>query len=340
MYATYNITTNKLKFFPEERLPEDDFKRGRALGFGWWHGSKCFAGIWTPNRVDWIESFGITVEADDSPDDVNARVDRFEGYAEGAEKATNSARERLASANTARRFQHAQDAVTNEMERAAHWQDRIAGAIAHAAYKDKPSVIARRIKGLEKDHRKHTKEIKNATAILNLWTNPEKELTEDRALAILHRVDYMSQVPDPTGESKYGQSPSRLIREGVLSAPEVRDILVPRHERARRYHERWIEHLNQRLEYEKAYLTAVGGAALLEPTPRRKSVAPKDGFSKGDRVSVSFGMRGRIPGTIRTLHAKSARIDLDDETLMTHYPKGYQVGRRFMTKLEEKSNES
>lgn len=87
MHATYSIVTDKLKAWFDSRLSEADYKAARHAGFVFWHGSKCFAAKWSTQAEDFLRDMGIAeVQEDDRPDDVEARVERFQGYADGAEK--------------------------------------------------------------------------------------------------------------------------------------------------------------------------------------------------------------------------------------------------------------
>lgn len=160
MRATYNITTNRFKVWFDERLSPEDYKRAKECNFVWYPGQKCFSSIWYPQAEDFIKSFGIEIEEDDTPDDVEARVNRFEKYADRAEReAENSADYARRDDITERRAAAAEKRAQTETEKAEHWNQRIAGAIAHAQYKDRPDVIARRIKGLEADLRRKERDL-------------------------------------------------------------------------------------------------------------------------------------------------------------------------------------
>lgn len=158
MRATYNITNDKLKFWPNEgeRLSKEQYEYAtRRCRFVWWHGSKCFVAKWNPEAEDFIREKGVEIEDDDTPDNVESRVERFEKYADRAQDQAASGEARLETANTDRRREFALAAREKGLSEAEHWQRRIQGAIRHAAYKEQPDVIARRIRGLEADRRRH-----------------------------------------------------------------------------------------------------------------------------------------------------------------------------------------
>ena len=236
--ATYNITNDKIKFYPEEigRLPADRYKEARTLGFLFWHGSKCFAAKWSPGAEDFVKSYDLTIEEDDTPDDLDSRVARYEKYADKAEQEAEQAAERAMVANTERRVRMAESSTETNIDKAAHWHSRIAGAIRWAAHKDDPSVIVRRIEGLEKDLRRQEQYWKPKAAYKN----------SDGSVSL-----YFSN----------GGRGGQMIHTEELNNTQV-------------YAKRWIDHIQARLEYERAYLEAVGG----DP---RKAV---EGLNIGDVV--------------------------------------------------------
>lgn len=155
MEATYNLTDNRLKLWPPtDRLTAEQDAQRKATNFAWWPGRKCFAVTWSPQAEDFVKSFGIEITEDDTPDDLEARVERFQGYADRDERDADSAAQRVLSATTTRRAEQAEATATKKLDEARYWQQRIAGAIRHATHKDAPGTIARRIKTLEADLRK------------------------------------------------------------------------------------------------------------------------------------------------------------------------------------------
>lgn len=272
MKATYNITTNRFKVWFDERLSPEDYKRAKDCNFVWYPGQKCFSSIWYPQSEDFIKSFGIEIEEDDTPDDVESRVNRFEKYAEHAENEASAAQERALNANTERRQRLAAGRAESEIERAQHWADRIAGAIAHAAHKDSPRTIANRIKGLLTD---------------------------------LHRVERSINLTLCSDGNYLDKNHHWIKPENVESHKE--------------HAQRWINHYNRRIEYETAYLEAVGGIELLTPekAPRRVTKAPEDGLKKGMKVICSFGYYGQNaetePRTLISLGARNVRVSYTEK---------------------------
>ncbi len=229
MHATYNITDDKIKFWPDGRLTDEQHKQARQWNFAWWPGRKCFAAKWSCGAVDFLAALGLSeIEADDTPDDVESRLDRFSQYAASAAQQAASATERAENATTARRERLSAGVAERESERAQYWQERIAGAVRHAEMKMNPHVIARRIKELEADRRRWAKDTDIKTA---RYVNP---------------LDYL-----------------------VLGEDGKRHIDRPRWETAfEPYHRlalRWLAHIDMRLQFERALLEALGGLPADKP---------------------------------------------------------------------------
>lgn len=263
MRATYNITNDKLKAWFDSRLSESDYKEARRCGFVYWHGSKCFAAKWSTQAEDFLREMGIeTIEADDRPDDVESRVERFSGYAEKAETAAENSENYLNErANTERRREHAINAIEKNLDAAKHWQERIAGAIRHAQYKERPDVIARRIRGLEADRRRFQREI-----TINDKVGPDT---------------------DRQGVTRYWVGHGR---GGSWRTQQQIDAAKP-------WAERWIAHIDRRLEYENACLIAAGGCAEVLRPERKKAVQPRGVQSiKNGKIPEVLGAAGFRPG--------------------------------------------
>lgn len=324
-YATYNITNNRLFFWPEKdtRLPENQYKQAKGAGFVWWPRG-CFTAIWSPSAEDFItQTMGLEIGEDDSPDDVAARVDRFTRYAANDEKEAESAANRAANANTARRLRLAQGTQERKAAEAAYWQGRIAGAIAHAERKDNPRTISNRIKGIGTDFRRQEKRKKESSAWLTLWeTMPSVDFQS---------VKRLIGNCNPLSYELYSD-----FSEGKITPEEARTRAINALRYGVKEADRWMEHFAKRLDYERAYLVAVGGSALLEPkekAPRRVRPTPEDGLKKGMLVEGGFGYNGqnRFTGTILSLGPRNVTMTVPAEhNPYGYYNKGAQVPRKFV----------
>lgn len=259
MNATYNITNNRFFFDPARRLTPEEYEKSKALKFQWYPGRKIFSGIWSPEKEDFLLSFVEQIEEDDTPDDVEARAERFQQYAEKNEEEAINAAQRSATANTERRQRLAAGRAQTAQEKAEHWQRRTAAAIAHAQRKDNPGVITRRIEGIEKDQRYFNKEKDNAQKFINAWNNTAYELDQKRAEGIAgYGGHFQGNAPAKEGD-KYKHSLYDGLRDGRITPEEARKIAVETLEKRIAYCDRWLQHLQRRLDYENAYLAAVGG---------------------------------------------------------------------------------
>ena len=239
MQATYNITNDKLFAKFDERLSPENYQAARRAGFVWWPGSKQFVAKWSTQAEDFLLAMGISeIGEDDKPDDVEARVNRFDKYANEAEQSAESAENYLNErANTERRRKNAVSAIEKNLSAAEHWQERIEGAIRHAARKERPDVIARRIEGIEKQERKFKKELDRKH-----WSIP-------------------GDCCDSEAYRRYSERKAELEKQ--LNADCVAGNPWSEAKKAEAIHcewaQRWLDHIVKRLQYERACLEAVGG---------------------------------------------------------------------------------
>lgn len=277
MKATYNITSDKLKFWPDARLSESEYAEAKQHKFAWWPGSKCFAAKWSPGAEDFVVRLGYEIAEDDAPDDVESRVERYQGHAERSEQAASSASQYLDSerCNTERRRKNAANGIERNLDTAEHWHRRVEGAIQHAAYRERTDVIGRRILGLEADLRKMQRNLDEAVSLLLAWDKPD--LTLERAMFIANHHDHTSHcfTADKFPASKYAgpQSLWSAMQDRVCTHEQARDIALENNGRKRDWATRWIMHIEDRLVYEKAVYFAQGGTEEQLHPPRRKGMA-------------------------------------------------------------------
>ncbi len=191
--ATYSPEDNKLRLYPDGRLPQDIYERVKAAGFAWAPKQELFvAGMWTPGRFDLlVELCGEVGDEDTSlVERAEERSERFEGYSErraadgdAAESQANLLSRRfeggqpiLVGHHSERGARKAAEKIENNLHKAlkmwetsAYWRDRAAGAIAHAKYKELPDVRARRIKKLESELRKTERDLAEAKKRYAAW---------------------------------------------------------------------------------------------------------------------------------------------------------------------------
>jgi protein-L-isoaspartate O-methyltransferase len=338
MTATYSPEDNKLRLYPSSRLPAETYAALKAAGFKWAPRQELFvAPMWTPDREDLlVELCGEIGDEDTSlTERAEERADRFEDYSESREREARAAKAAVDAVADAIPFgqpilvgHHSERHARRDAERirsgmakavglwrtSQYWTERAAGAIRHAKYKELPSVRARRIKKIEADRRREERAKAEAEKLTRLWTNPEKELTPERAAAIanhdhIHCSFSLAEYPRELPASQY-EGPMSLwsaLTGGVISPEKAREIAVAAHGRTVERAGRWIEHYDNRLAYERAMLGESGGTAADRNKPEKGGAVRcwcSPGYGKGwsyvkkvNKVSVTvednFGNGGK-----------------------------------------------
>lgn len=320
--ATFSPEDNSLRIYPYARLPEDIYKRVRDAGFTWAPRQELFvAKAWTPERFDLlIELCGEVGDEDTSlVERAEERADRFGGYSDNRMRDANAARdaveaisERFAGGQPILRGHHSERRARKDKERidsgmqkavkmwdtAKYWQERAAGAIRHAKYKERADVRARRIGKLEAERRKHERSRSDSMKLLKLWSSDKLSLALAKHICNvadhIHACFPLDQYPRPPEASKYEGLMSlwSALNDGIINETQARDIAIPRHERNIAYQQRWMDHLDLRLAYERTMLDEQGGL-----------VADKVDIVEGGRVLI-----GREWLTVMRVTRKNGRV--------------------------------
>jgi SAM-dependent methyltransferase len=165
-------------------------------------------------------------------------------------------------------------------ETANYWKQRAAGAVRAAKYKELPGVRARRIKGLEADKRSHERDIERAETFTKAWSvslewDPEvRRLTREQARAIANYdnacssmsyslKDYPRNPPASQYEGAMGlwSALGDTDEQAIITPEQARDFALRSHAATIRHANRWLQHINNRLDYERAMLEEQGGTA-------------------------------------------------------------------------------
>jgi len=313
--ATYSPEDNKIRLFSITRLDSDTYNRVIKAGFKWAPKQELFVTpIWTPTRED------LCIElAGEIGDENTTLVERAEAKAERLE---NLSERRTQDADRAQKAVHAiadgipfgqpilvghhserharKDAekIENGMRKAVecwkaaqYWQDRAKGAIRLAKYKERPDVRARRIKGLEADKRKEERSQGDAEKFLKAYEDPQArtaKLRDGRDLlpALLQTweggLSYENQTRVKNQELPY--------EEALSMATNAKRATVANAQR-------WIDHLSNRIAYERAMLDEQGGTVTEKTGPEKGGAvrcwcAPGNGrgwayIQKVNKVSVT-----------------------------------------------------
>ena len=176
--ATYSPEDNKLRFYPRARLSPEDYARIKSAGFIWAPKQELFvAPMWTPEREDLLTEWCGEIGDEDTSlvERAEERADRFTDYSAARQEDAEQARAAVSAIadniplgqpilvghHSEKHARKDAEKIENGMRRAVkmweqskYWTDRAAGAIAHAKYKERPDVRARRIKTIEADIRR------------------------------------------------------------------------------------------------------------------------------------------------------------------------------------------
>lgn len=149
-------------------------------------------------------------------------------------------------------------------ERAEYWEDRAHASLRLAKYKERPDVRYRRIRKIEADKRKAERNIAQAQKYLTMWRAQTLDLNMARLISNydhLYTCFTLDKYPRPADKSQYeGQmSLHSALENEIITFEQARDIAAPYHERTIRHQQRWLNHYQNRLAYERAMLDESGG---------------------------------------------------------------------------------
>lgn len=280
MTATYSPEDNKLRLYTVNRLDAETYARLKTAGFRWAPKQDLFvAPAWTPERADLLEELCGEIGDEDTSlvDRAEERAERFEEYSErraADARAAGAEVERIAGGiplgqpilvghHSERRARRDAERIRDGMKKAVkmwetseYWTRRAQGAVRLAKYKERPDVRYRRIKTIEADRRKQEKRIAEARTFLVLWS--KDDLTRDKAIAI---ANYDHVYLPSEGEQPHGESLWSALRDDKIDAARAAARAIECHKRTIARAERWIAHLDNRLDYERAMLGESGGVA-------------------------------------------------------------------------------
>ena len=289
--ATYDPADDKLRLRASSRLDAETYARVKGASFGWAPKQDLFYAVWTPAREDLlVELAGEIGDEETSLEERAAqRAERFEGYqgkraadAEQARKAVSAIADGiplgqpiLAGHHSERHARRDAEKIENGMRRAVrlwetvgYWQQRAAGAIRAAKYKEMPAVRARRIKKLEAEKRKAEKDLGIQRSRLGLWTKlhePNSIQRKDGAeTTFLQRALHVVECDRWARYGLHTDLESGKITPEVLQAECVAaaNTLID-------HYGRWVAHLDNRLAYERAMLAADGGTVADKSKPEK-----------------------------------------------------------------------
>lgn len=316
--ATYSPEDNKIRIYPDARLPRDIYDRVKAAGFGWAPKQGLFvAPMWTPEREDLAEELCGEVGDEDTSlaDRAEIRAERFDNYSEKREADADRAREGVAAIadniplgqpilvghhserharKDAERIENGMRKAVKMWETSKYWTDRAAGALRHAKYKELPTVRARRIKGIETDKRRTEKHLAEAVAKHEFWSR--SDLTIEKAIHFVNVTGGGFQMARKDGDKPdFHQKPSvwdaLTNHYPTLYAPRTLAEVVEQglrlYPRVIERATRWIVHYDNRLAYEKAMLAEQGASHLIEQKKRPAQLPICNYKAEGGKITLS-----------------------------------------------------
>jgi 16S rRNA G1207 methylase RsmC len=314
--ATYDAADDKLRLRASARLDAETYARVKAAGFGWAPKQDLFFAVWSPAREDLLVELAGDIDDEETSLEERAaqRAERFTTYrgkraadAEHARKAVATVADNipfgqpiLVGHHSERHARRDAERIESGMRRAVklwetsrYWQDRAAGAIRHAKYKELPGVRARRIKKLEAERRSHERDLKASTAFLALWKKLDQDgsikKTSGEPSTFQERASHIANL-DRSMTGLWSE-----IESGRMIPAEAQARYSANHERIIANAERWISHLDNRLTYERALLAGSG----YQPPAKKPTKAALPILNYAGEVSV----RNRYGGEDRTVTA-------------------------------------
>lgn len=170
----------------------------------------------------------------------------------------------------AQRIENGMKRAVMLFERAEYWEERARSALLHAKYKERPDVRWRRIKKIEADLRKAEKTIAQSQKYLTMWRAESLDLNMAKLISSYDRISAcfpLDTYPRPAEKSQYEGSRSlwSALDDDIITTEQAREIAIRCHERQIQRQQRWVNHYQNRLIYERAMLDESGGVVAGTP---------------------------------------------------------------------------
>ena len=313
--ATYSPEDNKIRLFSITRLNSETYNRVIKAGFRWAPKQELFVTtMWIPTREDLCIELAGEIGDEDTTlvERAEAKAERLENLSERrtqdadrAQKAVHAIADGipfgqpiLVGHHSERHARKDAEKIENGMRKAVecwkaaqYWQDRAKGAIRLAKYKERPDVRARRIKGLEADKRKEERSQGDAEKFLKAYEDPQARTAKLR--------DGRDLLPAllQTWEGGLSYENQTRVKNEELPFEEALSMATSAKRATVANAQRWIDHLSNRIAYERAMLDEQGGTVTEKTGPEKGGAvrcwcAPGNGrgwayIQKVNKVSVT-----------------------------------------------------
>lgn len=327
--ATYSPEDNKLRLYASARLDAETYAKAKALGFKWAPRQDLFVTpAWSPEREDFlidlageIEPEGVTLA-----ERAAAKAERLDNLAEkrrrdanAFSRAADAISERFAGGQPILLGHHSQrraekdrermEGATHKAVRAAqlvnYWLDRADGVEAHANYKNDSGVRARRIETLLTDLRTLQRGLNEAEKRAEFWRRIQANNPTSEQVA-----RFAGNCPPELGGGydlysavDSGKITGAEFMERVISAAES---VISGPKRAR-----WLEHVLNRLAYERAELGPVARYSGDLSAVILQAFARTQGAEKPAAEKTDFGWLLRSPVTLPRHLCDKKELELD-----------------------------
>lgn len=267
--ATYSPEDNKLRLYASTRLDAETYSRVKEHGFRWAPRQELFvAPSWSPAREDLLLELAGEIEAEEMTLAERAaikaeRLDNLAAKKHAQANAFSRRAEELSEAfymgqpilighhserkarKTQERMHGAQSQAVKASKAANYWLYRATGVERFANMKNDPRTRANRIKTLLAELRDIQRTINTAHGALAIW---EKMQTEEQ---IRHALGWMDSRATCSSYEIYS-----AVDKGELSPADARLKCIERAEATINsdYRRRWIEHVLNRLAFERSML--------------------------------------------------------------------------------------
>ena len=187
----------------------------------------------------------------------------------------------------AQRIENGMKRAVMLFERAEYWEERARSALLHAKYKERPDVRWRRIKKIEADLRKAEKTIAQSQKYLTMWRAESLDLNMAKLISSHDHISAcfpLDTYPRPAEKSQYEGSRSlwSALDDDIITTEQAREIAIRCHERQIQHQQRWVNHYQNRLIYERAMLDESGGVVT-----RTQDFEPGGQvFSRGEWLTI------------------------------------------------------
>ena len=272
--ATYSPEDNKIRLYPAARLDAETFARVKEAGFKWAPKQELFvAPKWTPAREDLAIELAGEIEPEEMTlaERAEIKAERLDNLAHKRNAQANAYARRadelseafymgqpiLVGHHSERKARKTQERMHSAMDKAGeatraanYWLYRAEGVERFANMKNDPRTRANRIKTLLAELRDLQRGINDAHKALDLWA---KFTTDDQ---IRHVLGNVSGEITLAGYGLYSEVVPYGDKAPTKTPAEAREICIARAELringpTRR---RWIEHILNRLAFERSML--------------------------------------------------------------------------------------